>query len=127
MHTRALSLCATTARGGEGGRARGKGEIQKPGGREAKERVVGTGGEAVRMDAQEGTGEEQAPESQSKLILLACGVPGLSETALLAFNLLLDTASWGSEQGGFQSQASLCGVFFWLPPGVWAIISLEQS
>lgn len=57
------------------------------------------------------TGEEQAPESQSELISLACGVPGLSETALLAFNLLLDTMSRSSEQGGFQSQASLC-VFY---------------
>lgn len=81
------------------------------------------------MDARQGTGEEQAPESQSELISLARGVPGLSETALLAFNLLLDTTSRSSEQGGFQSQASLC-VFlrvFLLPPGVWAIISLEQS
>lgn len=74
--------------------------------------MVGRGGEAMRMDAGEGTGEEKAPESQSKLISLARRVPGLSETALLAFNFLLDIASRGSEQGGFQSRASLCGVFF---------------
>lgn len=35
-------------------------------------------------------------ESRSKLILLARGVPGWSETVLLAFNLLLDTVSCGS-------------------------------
>lgn len=76
--------------------------------------MVGRGGEAMWMDAREGTGEERAPESRSKLISLARGVPGLSETALLAFNLLLDTAPRGSEQGGIQSQALLCGLlFFW--------------
>lgn len=146
MRTRALSLCAIAARGGERGRARGKGEIPKPEGREAKERVVGMGGEVVRMDAREGTGEDQAPESRRKLISLAHGVLGLSEMALLAFNLSLDTASCGSlassgrqrsrclrvkEEGRFQSQALLCGFwfgfFFLLPPSVWAIISLEQS
>lgn len=92
----------------------------------------------------ERTGEEQTPESRSQLISAARGVPGLSEAALLAFNLLLDTVSRGSlapsgrqqsrclrveEQGSFQSQASLCGLLFFFlpPPGVWAIISLEQS
>lgn len=97
----------------------------------------------MRMDAREGTGEERTPESRSELISAARGVPGLSEAALSAFNLSLDTVSRGSlapsgrqqrrclrveELGRFQRQASLCGLFFLLPPpGVWAIISLEQS
>lgn len=126
VHTRALSLGAAAARGErERGSGPGKGEIQKPGGRE--EKVVGMRGEAVRMDAREGTGEGQTPESRSELISAARGVPRLSEAALLAFNLLLDTVSRGSlalsgrqqsrclrveEQGWFQSQASLCGLFF---------------
>lgn len=70
--------------------------------------------------------EERAPESRSELISAARGVPGLSEAVLPAFNLLLDTVSRGSlgpsgrqqsrclrveEQGSFQSQASLCGLF----------------
>lgn len=86
------------------------------------------GGEAVRMDGcAGGDGEQRTPESRSELISAARGVPVLSQAALLAFNLRLDTVSRGSlapsgrqqsrclrveEQGWFQSQASLCGLVF---------------
>jgi len=61
--------------GAEGGRACGEGEIGKPGGRQTEEKVVGSGGEAVWVDAQEGTGEEQAPESQRSSSRVPAGCP----------------------------------------------------
>lgn len=99
------------------------------------------GGEAAWMDAREGAGEERAAEPE-RAHLAARRVPRLSETSLLAVNLLLDTVSLGllsssgrqqdwclrvEEQGRFQRQGrALWFGFLFLPPGVRAIISLEK-